>query len=237
MCGGFTCSKNSLLALNILYVVVSFIMIGVAAAAKVASFITSLSLVSGIIACGVFLLLISIVGLIGASKHHQVMLFFYMIVLFIIFIIQFSVACACLAINEKQQDVVARQGWISSGEQIQHDAQTFFGCCGYDYHYNDTSNTPIYLPHATCKDITNKQTKQPCCDKEVSEENCCPFNATEYVCNCETCSQPIHNAMQRGFNLVGGIGLFFSFTEFLGVWLTVRFRNQRDPRANPSAFL
>lgn len=37
----------------------------------------------------------------------QVMLFFYMIVLFIIFIIQFSVACACLAINEEQQSVVA----------------------------------------------------------------------------------------------------------------------------------
>lgn len=25
--------------------------------------------------------------------------------------------------------------------------------------------------------------------------------------------------------------------QFLGVWLTVRYRNQKDPRANPSAFL
>uniref|UniRef100_A0ABI7W2V7 Tetraspanin 13 n=1 Tax=Felis catus TaxID=9685 RepID=A0ABI7W2V7_FELCA len=36
---------------------------------------------------------------------------------------------------------------------------------------------------------------------------------------------------------VGGIGLFFSFTEILGVWLTYRYRNQKDPRANPSSFL
>lgn len=47
-------------------------MIGVAAVANVNSIVTSLSLVSTIIACGVFLLFISIVGLIGASKHHQV---------------------------------------------------------------------------------------------------------------------------------------------------------------------
>lgn len=25
--------------------------------------------------------------------------------------------------------------------------------------------------------------------------------------------------------------------QFVGVWLTVRYRNQKDPRANPSAFL
>lgn len=42
------------------------------------------------------------------------MLFFYMIVLFIIFIIQFSVACACLAINEEQQSVVAAK--VGQGE-------------------------------------------------------------------------------------------------------------------------
>lgn len=52
--------------------IVAFIMIGVAAGANVSSIVTSLSLVSGIIACAVFLLFISIVGLIGASKHHQV---------------------------------------------------------------------------------------------------------------------------------------------------------------------
>ena len=33
----------------------------------------------------------------------QVMLFFYMIILFLIFIIQFSVACACLAVDEKKE--------------------------------------------------------------------------------------------------------------------------------------
>jgi len=34
----------------------------------------------------------------------------------------------------------------------------------------------------------------------------------------------------------GGLGLFFSFPEFIGMWLAARFRNQKDPRVNPSAF-
>ncbi|MCL4145698.1 UNVERIFIED_CONTAM: hypothetical protein GTU68_004714, partial [Idotea baltica] len=89
--------------------VVAITLISVAAYAKLASIVSSTSLVSVIIACGVFLLLISIVGIIAASKHHQVLLFFYMIILFLIFIIQFSVACACLAINESQQNAIAMQ--------------------------------------------------------------------------------------------------------------------------------
>ena len=64
---------------------------------------TSLPVIGGIVACGVFLLFIAIVGIFGAIKHHQVTLFFYMVVLFSIFVIQFSVACACLAVGEKEE--------------------------------------------------------------------------------------------------------------------------------------
>ena len=81
---------------------------------------TSLPIVGGITASGVFLLFISVVGLIGAMKHHQVsfklipvlhtdkmllqvMLFFYMVVLFFVFIIQFSCSCAALSVNVADQ--------------------------------------------------------------------------------------------------------------------------------------
>ncbi|KAL8610827.1 hypothetical protein ACOMHN_056682 [Nucella lapillus] len=55
---------------------VSFILIGVAAYGRAAAVVTSLTLVGSLIACGVFLLIISLVGLVGAAKHHQVLLFF-----------------------------------------------------------------------------------------------------------------------------------------------------------------
>ena len=67
-------------------------------------YITSLPIVGGITASGVFLLFISVVGLIGAMKHHQVMLFFYMVVLFFIFIIQFSCSCAALTMADNSHD-------------------------------------------------------------------------------------------------------------------------------------
>ncbi|XP_050712455.1 tetraspanin-13-like [Eriocheir sinensis] len=226
MCGGFTCSKNSLLALNILYIVVAFIMIGVAAAANMDSIFTSLSLVSTIIACGVFLLFISIVGLIGASKHHQVMLFFYMIVLFIIFIIQFSVACACLAINEDQQSVVAAKGWKKAGDSIRIDAQNLFSCCGYS---NENFNLTQEADHPSCMDIPL------CCPNVVNETLCCHEGGEP--CQCISCDVPIKEAMLRGVTVVGGIGLFFSFTEVIGFFIAKRFRHQVDPRANIQSLL
>lgn len=34
-----------------------------------------------------------------------------MLILFLLFLIQFSVACACLGVNESQQEQWAEQGW------------------------------------------------------------------------------------------------------------------------------
>ena len=87
----------------------AFLLIGVAAAAKSTDFIRSVPTVGGIVACGVFLLFIAIVGLYGAVKHHQILLFVYMVVLFSIFVIQFSVACACLAASVEDELAVVQK--------------------------------------------------------------------------------------------------------------------------------
>ena len=54
---------------------VSFILIGVATYGKTSNEVKSLPIIGGIAACGVFLLAVSIVGLIGAVRHHQVFSF------------------------------------------------------------------------------------------------------------------------------------------------------------------
>ncbi len=59
-----------------LFQLVAFILIGVAAYGKAVAIMTSIKLLGGIIACGVFLLLVALIGLVGAVKHHQVLLFF-----------------------------------------------------------------------------------------------------------------------------------------------------------------
>ena len=55
---------------------VAFVLIGVAAYAKVTAYIVDISVMGGIISCGVFLLIIACVGIVGTVLHHQVTLFF-----------------------------------------------------------------------------------------------------------------------------------------------------------------
>ncbi|XP_068632430.1 tetraspanin-13 isoform X2 [Battus philenor] len=219
MCGGFTCSKNALIALNVLYVVVASILISVAVYGQASSLVTNLPIVGGILACGVFLILISLLGLAGAVKHHQVMLFFYMVILFLLFLVQFSVACACLAVNSDQQEMLAQQGWNKVNMDVKEQVQERFQCCGFQNRLIPVNGTADY----------------PSCD--IVDRTCCKNMNFSPNCPCEPCMEKLKETIDNAFKLCGGIGLFFSFTEFLGVWLTVRYRNQKDPRANPSAFL
>ena len=87
---------------------VAFLLIGVGTYAKTSSIVVTLPIVGGIVACGVFLLFVAILGLIATVKHHQVMLFFYMMILFVIFVIQFSVACACIGVNLEQEKKMSK---------------------------------------------------------------------------------------------------------------------------------
>ncbi|KAM5156853.1 tetraspanin-13 [Mantella aurantiaca] len=202
VCGGFTCSKNSLCVLNLLYIMVSLLLIGVAAWGIGFGLISSLRVVGVAVAVGILLFLIALVGLIGAIKHHQVLLFFYMIILFLVFIVQFSVSCASLAINQDQQKQLLEMGWNHT-ENARPDIEKNLNCCGFHtVSLNETCD-------ATC----------------VSTQS------------CVTCGSIIEKHAEEVLRIVGGIGFFFSFTEILGVWLTYRYRNQKDPRANPSAFL
>lgn len=104
--------------------------------------------IGGIIACGVFLLIVSIGGLYATIRHHQVLLFFYMVILFVLFIIQFSVACACLAVSEGTQRQLAEQGWRNVGNETKDTVQHQLSCCGY---YNLTIGGP--LGHPLCDDV------------------------------------------------------------------------------------
>ncbi|XP_022326247.1 tetraspanin-13-like isoform X1 [Crassostrea virginica] len=227
VCGGFACSKNALAALNVFYILVSFVLVGVAAYARVVAVVTSLALVGGVISCGVFLFFTALIGLIGACKHHQVLLFFYMIILFLVFLVQFSLACACLAVNEEQRHQLAKTGWDYASNETRITVQATSQCCGFD------EQSP--LKHPSCASLK-------CCENSGAE--CCARaaggNATTAQpgnCPCATCSEKLSDKINYGFKLTGGIGLFFSFTEILGVWITVRYRNQKNPQANPSSFL
>ena len=56
--------------------VVAFVLISLAAFGNYSAYIVDFSLFGGIIACGAFLLMIAVVGLVATMLHHQVTLFF-----------------------------------------------------------------------------------------------------------------------------------------------------------------
>lgn len=121
--------------------------------------------------------------------------------------------------------------------------QNTFTCCGFDKEVDKVVIPPL------CEQVGTR---------------CCT-NVDHAHCQCPGCLKKLQSTINYAFKLCGWIGLFFSFTEvsfckvftiywavnilihiywglaccsqFMGVLLTVRYRNQKDPRANPSAFL
>jgi len=217
MCGSFTCSKNTLVGLNVIYIMVSFLMIGVAVHGKVSGIVTSLPIVGGITACGIFLLMISVIGLIGAVRHHQVLLFFYMVVLFLIFLIQFSVSCAALAINEDDEKRIIQTAWQKSPDSLIIQAEQTFDCCGLGVMENGT----VYL-------TPNEADIKWSIDHKVFDNYPsakCHHDAKGTTSqDCQTCFSLITDKVNSGFNGAGGLGLFFSFSELIGVICTHKYR-------------
>ncbi|TSL61196.1 Tetraspanin-31 [Bagarius yarrelli] len=206
VCGGFTCSKNALCALNVVYMLVGLLLIGVAAWGKGFGIVSSIHIIGGVIAVGFFLLLIAIVGLIGALHHHQ-----YMVILFIVFLFQFGVSCSCLAVNQDQQEKLLNSTWSFMSNPTKIDLENKLDCCGL---FNNTVNRHSFET-----------------DASLCKASCLNTHS------CKTCGFKMLQHASEALKILGGVGLFFSFTEILGVWLAMRYRNQKDPRANPSAFL
>uniref|UniRef100_H3AJS2 Tetraspanin 31 n=1 Tax=Latimeria chalumnae TaxID=7897 RepID=H3AJS2_LATCH len=210
VCGGFTCSKNALCALNVVYMLVGLLLIGVAAWGKGFGIVSSIHIIGGVIAVGVFLLLIAVVGLIGAVNHHQVMLFFVSFHLGKLTVVQYNVQFSLLPPPLPKKEQLLNSTWgIMNGTRKELEQK--LDCCGL---INSTQNALEFK-----KDYNN-------CKAACKKNN-----------TCETCGEKMLRHAGEALKILGGVGLFFSFTEILGVWLAVRYRNQKDPRANPSAFL
>ncbi|XP_008591753.1 PREDICTED: tetraspanin-31 isoform X6 [Galeopterus variegatus] len=132
-----------------------------------------------------------------------------MIILGLVFIFQFGISCSCLAINQSTQTDVINASWWVMSNKTRDELERSFNCCGL---FNLT--TLYQQDYAFCTAICKSRSP-----------------------TCQMCGEKFLKHSDEALKILGGVGLFFSFTEILGVWLAMRFRNQKDPRANPSAFL
>ncbi|KAM5288212.1 tetraspanin-31 isoform 2-T2 [Ctenodactylus gundi] len=104
-------------------------------------------------------------------------------------------------------DVINASWWVMSNN-TRHELERSFDCCGL---FNLTT---LYQDDTSCNAMCKNRSS-----------------------TCQMCGEKFLKHSDEALKILGGVGLFFSFTEILGVWLAMRFRNQKDPRANPSAFL
>lgn len=150
---------------------------------------TDLPIIPSVISCGIVLISLAVFGVFGAMKHHQVILFFYMIILFCLFIVQFAIACSCLAVSKHQQELFAEEAWDTVSNDVKTDIQKTFNCCGF--------NSTTLDDHPSC-DVVNKI--------------CCPAGSTP-DCTCSPCMEKLEDTINSAFFVSGTIGLIFSFTE------------------------
>ncbi|KAJ6650566.1 hypothetical protein lerEdw1_005947 [Lerista edwardsae] len=138
--------------------------------------------------------------------------FQYMIILGLVFIFQFGVSCSCLGLSRNKQESLLNSTWKIMDNHTRTSLEKNLNCCGL---FNNTIDAVMFKNDtASCSAV-------------------CKFSQS----SCPACGDKMMEHAGEALKILGGVGLFFSFTEILGVWLAMRFRNQKDPRANPSAFL
>jgi len=83
-----------------------------------------------------------------------------MIILFLLFLIQFSIACACLAVSKEQQVQFAEQGWKAMDNTTKEHIQDTNFCCGV---YNSSNrflpgDDPFFAPpcHVEVRNIIHR---------------------------------------------------------------------------------
>jgi len=79
-----------------------------------------------------------------------------MIIMFLLFLVQFAVACACLASSDSQQHNLYSSGWERARYTLREKAQKWFECCGY----NDSTQNDEMSPsdsggfgHPSCANV------------------------------------------------------------------------------------
>jgi len=144
-CFSFRCLRALLVATNFFFLIMGLIIATLPVYFHVNQMLKSWPINGAIIAMGAFLVLLAIFGCYGSRKQHQIILFFYMVLLAIVCILTFAFSLAALSMSKQQQQVVLKQGWKSLSNQTRNDFQIDGNCCGFN---NDTS-----LIHPSCDNL------------------------------------------------------------------------------------
>eukprot|EP00048_Salpingoeca_helianthica_P015850 m.228962 g.228962 ORF g.228962 m.228962 type:complete len:227 (-) comp17632_c0_seq1:264-944(-) len=223
-CANLKVSRNLLLVLNTIFVMLSVVIITVASLAKAGSYVSSLNIIAGIITTGSFFLFVSLLGLWGAIRESQVTLFAYIILLGIVFILQFSISIAALAVDHH---TTAADGWCALDDYDRISVQNKIGCYGFQSNLADNFN-------ATLPDYCMRPGLR--CPHSCNVLPDCPGGA-EIKPTCPLCYDALKDQIELMLNRAGGVGLGLAFTMLVGIFAAYRFRKLKRDKPKYHEFL
>src|SRR6218665_4060452 len=101
-----------------------------------------------------------------------------MVILFVLFVVQFSISMAALTTTKQKELLLARLDWNTSTIELKQRKQSYFNCCGFeDYEIKNK----ILCPNV----------------------HCCEFGDCS---QCSSCSIPMQHAIGTVFYTIGFIG-------------------------------
>ncbi|CAF0920556.1 unnamed protein product [Adineta steineri] len=192
--------RRLLIIFNIFYIILAVTFFFFAIYTRVNSLIVDLHLFVGLIVLSLYLLFLSIFGIFGVLKHQQVFLFFYIILLSILFLFQFILACTYLTIRGEKNYNLLKSNYQKSTDNI----QLKYNCCGFD-------NATKFNRKETCK-------KLPCCQ---SSDQCCE--------TLTMCYPLLSHELDKNLKIIGSIMLIFTLTQIIAIYMTLKYRNIRNP--------
>eukprot|EP00043_Microstomoeca_roanoka_P009748 m.92968 g.92968 ORF g.92968 m.92968 type:complete len:232 (-) comp14682_c1_seq1:406-1101(-) len=219
-------SSIYLVVINSLYLLLGIIVIAVVATAQAKSHVYLPSL-AGIIAAWSLVVVVALLGIYGTCANKPGILFAYMVLLGILFIIQFSASIAALSINKSQQRSLLETAWCHSSDIEKGQIQLNGDCLGF--YTNTTSEADCFAPV-----VTPEYCPRGCITRECRPDVSPSKPATEV---CEGCFDKLQPHLRSVLATGGGVGLAFAFTMFLGIWAAWVHRRNRQAPASYREFL
>lgn len=231
---GMAIIKYMLFAFNFVFFIVALVLIGVGAAVEIkyrdVTMITSSAVSAApilLICVGVFILIVAFFGCCGAYKENYCMVTSFMIMMVIIFILEFSAGIAAFALKNRLET------WITASFQKSLEAykpahakvfdaiQTKFHCCGAassdDWNRSTTFKLSVQAEIRTAN-ITQAAILVPdsCCLKVTKD---CGLKADHSIYNgtANGCVNKIKGFIKSNAGVIGGIGIGIAMVQIIGI--------------------
>ncbi|CAF1566812.1 unnamed protein product [Rotaria magnacalcarata] len=124
----------------------------------------------------------------------------FLSVFVVLFLFQFILACTYLTIRDEKKYDLLKESYEKSIDHI----QLKYNCCGF-------SNLTNFNRNVTCQNL-------PCCH---STDQCC-----ETLPMCYTL---LNSELNKNLKIIGSILLVFTITQIIAIYMTLKFRNTRNP--------